>query len=259
MGDPITARAAGEEGRDLADAIGDRPDSRICLLSVVFAQLMEGDVNGAVAGFRGLIAEADHDELLKPVSRMGLGVALAHQGEFDAAHAAAGTALEISSGLDDYFQGMGHAALAVAALARGPLNHPHRDEHTRKRFRGDDIPTGSLRGDTNTAQMRSAVAQCLINEMGVVSEVDSVFFQLGSQLRWPRNPQVRTACPAEGLEAFRPAVEPKPSQPAADRPPARSTAKTIGGVVLSGTAVVRRYSHRGHAYIANWRTTVPPL
>jgi hypothetical protein len=146
-----------------------------------------------------------------------------------------------------------------AYIARGPLNHPHRDEHTRKRFRGDDIPTGSLRGDTNTAQMRSAVAQCLINEMGVVSEVDSVFFQLGSQLRWPRNPQVRTACPAEGLEAFRPAVEPKPSQPAADRPPARSTAKTIGGVVLSGTAVVRRYSHRGRAYIANWRTTVPPI
>jgi DNA-binding CsgD family transcriptional regulator len=119
VGDPITARAAGEEGRDLADAIGDRPDSRICLLSVVFAQLMEGDVNGAVAGFRGLIAEceADHDELLKPVSRMGLGVALAHQGEFDAAYAAASTALEISSGLDDYSQGMGHAALAVAALA----------------------------------------------------------------------------------------------------------------------------------------------
>jgi len=38
--------------------------------------------------FRGLIAECevDHDEWLKPVSRMGLGVALAYQGEDDAAH-----------------------------------------------------------------------------------------------------------------------------------------------------------------------------
>jgi predicted ATPase/class 3 adenylate cyclase/DNA-binding CsgD family transcriptional regulator len=127
VGDPITARAAGEEGRDLADAIGDRPNSRICRLSVVFAQLMEGDVNGAVGGFRGLIAECevDHDELLKPVSRMGLGVALAYQGELDAARAAADMALEFSSGLDDYFQGMGHAALATAALAAGDVSAAH--------------------------------------------------------------------------------------------------------------------------------------
>ncbi len=127
VGDPIVARAAGEEGRDLADAIGDRPNSRICQLSIAFAQLMEGDVSGAVAGFRGLIAEceADHDELLKPVSRMGLGVALAYRGELDAARAAADTALEISSGLDDYFQGMGHAAAATAALAAGDVSAAH--------------------------------------------------------------------------------------------------------------------------------------
>ena len=127
VGDPIAARAAGEEGRDLADAIGDRPNSRWCRLSLAFAQLMEGDVNGAVAGFRGVAAEceADHDELLKPVSRMGLGVALAYRGEFDAARAAADTALEISSGLDDYFPGMGHAAAATAALAAGDVSAAH--------------------------------------------------------------------------------------------------------------------------------------
>ena len=41
-------------------------------------QVFEGDVNGAVAAFRGVIAEceADHDEILKPASLMGLGVAL---------------------------------------------------------------------------------------------------------------------------------------------------------------------------------------
>jgi predicted ATPase/class 3 adenylate cyclase/DNA-binding CsgD family transcriptional regulator len=127
VGDPIAARAAGEEGRDLADAIGDRPDSRICLLSIAFAQLMEGDVIGALAGFRGVSAEceADHDELLKPVSRMGLGLALAYQGELDAARAAADTALEFSSGLDDYFQGMGNAAFATAALAAGDVSAAH--------------------------------------------------------------------------------------------------------------------------------------
>ena len=75
VGDPRAARAAGEEGRDLADAIGDRRNSRICRQSLAFAELMEGDVSGAVAGFRAVVAEseADHDEFFKPVSRMGLG------------------------------------------------------------------------------------------------------------------------------------------------------------------------------------------
>ena len=127
VGDPIAARAAGEEGRDLADAIGDRPNSRICRQALAFVQLMEGDVIGAVAGFRGLSAECEaaHDEFLKPVSRMGLAVALAQRGEVDAARAVADTALETASGLDEYFQGMGHAASATAALAAGDVSAAH--------------------------------------------------------------------------------------------------------------------------------------
>jgi predicted ATPase/class 3 adenylate cyclase/DNA-binding CsgD family transcriptional regulator len=127
VGDPIAARAAGEEGRDLANVIGDRPSSRVCRQSLVFAQLMEGDVSGAVAGFRGLIAEceADHDEFLKPVSRLGLSVALAHRGDVDAARAVADMALETASGMDEYFQGMGDAAAATAALAAGDVSAAH--------------------------------------------------------------------------------------------------------------------------------------
>ena len=41
-GDPIAARAAAEEGRDLADAIGDRFDSRRCRLCLGMAQLYAG-------------------------------------------------------------------------------------------------------------------------------------------------------------------------------------------------------------------------
>jgi predicted ATPase/class 3 adenylate cyclase/DNA-binding CsgD family transcriptional regulator len=127
VGDPIAARAAGEEGRDLADAIGDRPNSRICRQGLAFVQLMEGDVRGAVAGFRAVAAECEaaHDEFLKPVSRMGLAVALAQRGEVDAARAVADTALETASGLDEYFQGMGHAASATAALAAGDVRVAH--------------------------------------------------------------------------------------------------------------------------------------
>ena len=88
---------------------------------------MEGDVIGAVAGFRDVIAEceSEHDEFLKPITRMGLGVALAYQGDVDAARAAADNALETASGMDVYFQSMGQAASAVAALAAGDVSAAH--------------------------------------------------------------------------------------------------------------------------------------
>jgi DNA-binding CsgD family transcriptional regulator len=127
VGDPIATRAAAEEGDDLANLIGDRQGSRTCRHSLAFAQLMEGDVSGAVAAFRavGSQCEADHDEFLKPVTRMGLGLALAYQGEVDAARAAADAAFDTASGLDDYFRGMGHAAAALAALAGGDVSAAH--------------------------------------------------------------------------------------------------------------------------------------
>jgi hypothetical protein len=118
VGDPIAARAAGEEGRDLADAIGDRPNSRMCQVCLAWVQLMEGDVDGAIAGFRGVIAEcdADHDEFLKPISRMGLSIALAHGGEVDAARVVADAALETPSGL--VWQHLSVAQPQMAAMQR---------------------------------------------------------------------------------------------------------------------------------------------
>lgn len=123
LGDPIVARAAGEEGRDLADAIGDRPNSRISRAAVGWAQLMEGDAAAAVASFRGVVeeSEADHDAFFKPISQMGLGVALAYHGDLSGARAVADAALEAAAGLDNYFLGMGYTALSAAALAAGDV------------------------------------------------------------------------------------------------------------------------------------------
>ena len=47
-GDPLAARAAAEEGRDLADAIGDRSNSRQCRFWLGLAQGASGDLAGAV-------------------------------------------------------------------------------------------------------------------------------------------------------------------------------------------------------------------
>ncbi|WP_369829684.1 LuxR C-terminal-related transcriptional regulator [Mycobacterium sp. E2479] len=127
VGDPIAARTAGEEGRDIADAIGDRPNSRMCRLYLAWVQLMDGDVASAVARFQRVIAEceADHDEFLKPIAGMGLAMALAHQGDVDTARAVVDKALETASDMDEIFKGMGHAASSVAALAAGDVRAAH--------------------------------------------------------------------------------------------------------------------------------------
>ena len=67
-GDLGATRAAAEEGRDLAAAIGDRSGSRECRACLGSAQLWQGDVLGAVAQYGDVVAEAQaaHDIFLIP-------------------------------------------------------------------------------------------------------------------------------------------------------------------------------------------------
>jgi hypothetical protein len=122
-GDPIAARAAAEEGRDLADAIGDRSDSRACRMCLGWAQLMEGDLAGAVTQFGAVVADAEaaHDAFVKVNSLRGLGFALAYQGEVSAARAAADAELKADGELGEYFRGLGYSTVALAALAAGDV------------------------------------------------------------------------------------------------------------------------------------------
>ncbi|HWT50378.1 MAG TPA: LuxR C-terminal-related transcriptional regulator [Mycobacterium sp.] len=122
-GDPIAERAAAEEGRDLADAIGDRSNSRWCRWSLGHAQLMQGDLVGAVAQFGELMAEAEaaHDVVHTANSLQGLGCTLAYQGEVSAARDAADACVEASAELGEYFAGNAYSALAAAALAAGDV------------------------------------------------------------------------------------------------------------------------------------------
>jgi predicted ATPase/DNA-binding CsgD family transcriptional regulator len=122
-GDPIATRPPAEEGRDLAEAIGDRYDSRLCRLYLGFAQLYQGDLAGAAAQFGELVAEAKaaHDVLLEVNSLAGQGIVLACQGDTVAARAAADAAIEAAAELGGIYAAMGYAALASAALAAGDV------------------------------------------------------------------------------------------------------------------------------------------
>jgi len=122
-GDPIAARAAAEEGRDLAEAIGDRFDSRNCRMCLGLAQIYQGDLAGAFAQFRAVTTEAKaaHDGLLEAGTLAHQGIALAWQGDTVAARAAAEASLESASEFGWVIAGLGYDALAVVALAAGDV------------------------------------------------------------------------------------------------------------------------------------------
>ena len=122
-GDPIAARAAAEEGRDLADAIGDRFNSRQCRCASRGHRCTRAIWLGAAAQFGEVAAEAEaaHDGIWRADSLAYQGIALAWQGDTGAARAAADAAIEAAAELGGIHAGVAYAALATAALAAGDV------------------------------------------------------------------------------------------------------------------------------------------
>jgi predicted ATPase/class 3 adenylate cyclase/DNA-binding CsgD family transcriptional regulator len=120
-GDPIAVRAAGEEGRDLAEAIGDRFASRQCRWCLAVAQHYQGDLAGAAAQFGAVAAEAEatHDVTYHVYGLAGQATVLAWRGEVRAARAAVDAAVVAAAELGGIAAGLVYMALATAALAAG--------------------------------------------------------------------------------------------------------------------------------------------
>jgi len=122
-GDPIAVCAAAQEGRDLADAIGDRFVSRQCRYFLGWARLFQGDLAAAAAqsGEVTTDSKAAHDEISRAQSLTLQGVALAWQGETGAARAAADAAVEAAAEQGGLAAGVAYTALTITALAGGDL------------------------------------------------------------------------------------------------------------------------------------------
>src|SRR5271166_4134482 len=103
VGDSIAIRAAAEEGRDLADAIGDRFSSHGCRWCLGVAQGMTGDSAGAVAKLSEVIAEADaaHDGYWRCCALF----MQAYHGDPSAARQTANSAVEVAAELGGFFPG----------------------------------------------------------------------------------------------------------------------------------------------------------
>jgi predicted ATPase/class 3 adenylate cyclase/DNA-binding CsgD family transcriptional regulator len=122
-GDPPALRAAAEEGRDIADSVGDRFGSRQCRWRLGAALGFMGEFRAAVRLLHEVIAEAeiDHDVLVRVTAQLVLPHALSPLGDIRGARAAAGAAIESAADLGDVYLGGSYIGLMVAHLAAGDV------------------------------------------------------------------------------------------------------------------------------------------
>jgi predicted ATPase/class 3 adenylate cyclase/DNA-binding CsgD family transcriptional regulator len=120
VGDVNAAELYGQEGRALADAIGDRFNSRQCRLSIAWAHISRGEAATAISLYADLIAEAsDAQDLMSVVSGLiSQAFALAYHGDAVGARASAAAALEACTELG-FLLANAHTDVVMAELAGG--------------------------------------------------------------------------------------------------------------------------------------------
>ncbi|MGB9306426.1 MAG: LuxR C-terminal-related transcriptional regulator, partial [Mycobacterium sp.] len=120
-GELLAGRAAAEQGRDLADAVGDQFVSRGCRAWLGVALFNLGDLaqTAEVTRRTAADAEAAGDLPMKTFSYCGYGFTMAHQGQPVAALATAQSAGQAAEAMGGVYADAMHAMLAIAALAGG--------------------------------------------------------------------------------------------------------------------------------------------
>ncbi|HEX4558807.1 MAG TPA: LuxR C-terminal-related transcriptional regulator [Mycobacterium sp.] len=120
-GEPILSRAAAEEGRDLADALGSGFFSRNSRAWLGMALMMQGDLARAdqVLKFLAEEAEAVGDHAMRTFGSVGGAEVLASRGEAVAAQAAIESAWEAAEAMGGYYADTLNAVSAHIALVAG--------------------------------------------------------------------------------------------------------------------------------------------
>ena len=118
---PVASQLAAEEGRDVADSVGDAFTSRHCRVWIGIAQAMRGEV---VAGFPVVQAVAEEaqaadERMLRLFGLVGVGQYLSHRGDPDGARATAEAAHEVSAAMGGFHEDTVYGMWAYAALAEG--------------------------------------------------------------------------------------------------------------------------------------------
>jgi hypothetical protein len=122
-GDPIAVRAAAEEGRAIADAIGDRFTSRACRGWHGWAYLGSGELQMASSQLREIFAEAEeaHDLNWQFSSLRVLIHAKAYQGDEQGYRATAEAAAKFADELGGFYPGVCQGSIAAASLSAADM------------------------------------------------------------------------------------------------------------------------------------------
>ncbi|AYE97494.1 LuxR family transcriptional regulator [Mycobacterium paragordonae] len=120
-GDPLASETAAIEGRDLADAVGDKFMSRYCQTFLSTALSMQGKLTEAVDVSQSLVEDARTagDRAMETFGLITLAQVLALRGDVASAHAAAAAGLEAAAAIGGFHEDTAYASLAGAALADG--------------------------------------------------------------------------------------------------------------------------------------------
>jgi predicted ATPase/class 3 adenylate cyclase/DNA-binding CsgD family transcriptional regulator len=120
-GDPINGRAAAQECRELADALGDRFMSWNSRIFLGIALYMQGELDESARVLQQLVDEraATGDLYMTFFGNTGLAPVRAHQGRPDAARACGEAALAALTAMGGFQEDATYAVLGIAALADG--------------------------------------------------------------------------------------------------------------------------------------------
>jgi hypothetical protein len=121
VGDHVAIEAAAREGSEVADAIGDGYNARLCRLAVCNAHTYRGEIRQAVVQLRDVLAEAiaARDPFCRLTALLNQVFALAWQGDVDAAEAALDVLLDDRAHLGDLLDRVVHSAMGLVRLAAG--------------------------------------------------------------------------------------------------------------------------------------------
>jgi DNA-binding CsgD family transcriptional regulator len=127
VGDHGAIHAAASEGCELAEALGDASNARLCRVALATAHIDRGEVMMATAPLREVIVEATaaHDVFCRCVALVNLTFALAWQGDVDGAQAAVDEFFNYRSKLGELVDLVGYSAVGLIRLMRGDAPGAH--------------------------------------------------------------------------------------------------------------------------------------
>jgi predicted ATPase/class 3 adenylate cyclase/DNA-binding CsgD family transcriptional regulator len=121
VGDHVAIESVAREGSDLADAIGDGYNGRICRLALCNAHTFRGEIGQAVVQLREVLAEsiAARDPFCESTARLNQVFAFTWQGDVDGAQATLDLIIGDGAHLGDLVDRIVNSAIGLIKLAAG--------------------------------------------------------------------------------------------------------------------------------------------